>query len=455
MQRYLDVVEKAKNLHEQGKLRDAAYLYEHLLGAQPNDAVVLYLYGTLCSQIKQYGLAITLLRAATQKAPKLSEAWHNLGVTYRNEGHAEWARSAYRKAINLEPKNGDYIAMMSGAYINTGTPEAALTWADKALEINPDNCQARNNKALALLELGRYAEAWPYYRTRYELPHLVDNKRPYTCPKWAGEATRKLAIHGEQGLGDEIMYLSCLSEVTGPAVDIVIECAPRLRRVVERTFGVPCYGTHDELIAAHPDVTAYLPIGDLPTFCRQTVDDFPGTPYLKADPALVSEYRDMLAHYGEGPYIGVAWHGGTKGTHQEIRNPPLAMWGEIRKAPATFVSLQYGEYGLDGAVELEIPHWQETIDDLDRQTALIAALDLVITPCQTAVHIAGALGVTCWCLTPSSPAWRYGMTGDRMPWYQSVRLVRQKGREWSGVMGQVAKELHDFAKLHRSEQAAA
>ena len=454
MQRYVEVVQQAQQLHAAGELHKAADLYEHLLGSQPDDPLVLYLYGTLHSQAKMYGSAMVMLRLAVESAPQLTEAWYNLGVCYRMEGHTEQARDAYRKVLAAEPNNAECLAMMAGSWCNEGAPEIALQWADKALALTPDDPHARNHKALALLEMGRWDEAWPYYSTRWQLPGISVAQRPYEAPLWDGEPVRLLAIHGEQGVGDEIMFLSCLEQLRGRFENIVIECEPRLQKLLQRTFDCPTYGTHDELIAAHPDVDAYIPMGGLAAMTRAGPECCPGQPYLKPDPEKVSGYRDWLHEQGDGPYVGICWHGGTKGTHQTLRNPPMEWWKELTAKQGTFVSLQYGSLGLDGAIELGLPHLQSAIDDLDDFAALTAALDVVISPCQTAVHFAGALGTECWCLTPNKPAWRYQLKGETMPWYDSVKLYRQGKGDWRRAFNKV---LHDYDHdlLRRAESAAA
>jgi len=106
----------------------------------------------------------------------------------------------------------------------------------------------------------------------------------------------------------------------------------------------------------------------------------------------------------------------------------------------------------DSARGETIHHWPECIADLDESYAgLLPCLDLVISVCTSAVHACGALGVPCWCLVPSRPAWRYGVTGPN-PWYGSVSSYRQiEGDTWSPVLEQVATDLEGFL---RERQAA-
>ena len=65
------------------------------------------------------------------------------------------------------------------------------------------------------------------------------------------------------------------------------------------------------------------------------------------------------------------------------------------------------------------------VRDLEGLAAMITALDLVISVGNTTVHLAGSLGQEAWSLVAANPSWRWMESGDRVPWYESVR------RPWS------------------------
>jgi ADP-heptose:LPS heptosyltransferase len=82
-------------------------------------------------------------------------------------------------------------------------------------------------------------------------------------------------------------------------------------------------------------------------------------------------------------------------------------------------------------------------EDYYETARLVASCDLVITVNTSVVHLAGALGVPCWTMTPKFPAWRYQNTGG-MPWYKSVRLFRSPSVDkeaWHPVIERIAEEL--------------
>jgi ADP-heptose:LPS heptosyltransferase len=87
-------------------------------------------------------------------------------------------------------------------------------------------------------------------------------------------------------------------------------------------------------------------------------------------------------------------------------------------------------------------HWPQALGDFDDMAALVLAVDVVITVCGSVVHLSGALGKTAWVLVPACPEWRYLDSGDRMPWYSSVKMFRQTvPNDWHEPLAAVAAQL--------------
>jgi ADP-heptose:LPS heptosyltransferase len=95
--------------------------------------------------------------------------------------------------------------------------------------------------------------------------------------------------------------------------------------------------------------------------------------------------------------------------------------------------------------------WPDGIADFADTAALVAALDLVITVDTAVAHLAGALGVETWVLLPHFPDWRWGVAGERTPWYPSLRLFRQPTFDaWAPVVQAVGGALD--ARLAKTER---
>jgi ADP-heptose:LPS heptosyltransferase len=77
------------------------------------------------------------------------------------------------------------------------------------------------------------------------------------------------------------------------------------------------------------------------------------------------------------------------------------------------------------------------------ETALVLeALNLLISVDTSVVHLAGALGKPVWVLLSYAPDWRWGVEGERNPWYPSLRLFRQaRPGAWAEVVAQITAAL--------------
>ena len=146
------------------------------------------------------------------------------------------------------------------------------------------------------------------------------------------------------------------------------------------------------------------------------------------------------------------------------RSIPLTWWKPILDIPnVEFVSLQYGigkEEDLDvmDALGYDIKRPEEAdAQDYYDTARLVASCDLVISICTSVIHLAGALGVPCWVMTPKFPAWRYQNQGP-MPWYRSVRLYRSPDPDqlaWQAVVERVAVDLLEKVNGRQLLQAVA
>jgi len=424
------------NCHASGDLGRAEYLYCKLVAHAEDHSAAYFGLGTIYAQCHLHGRAITFLKKAIELQPDGNGAMENLAAVYREMEKRDQARYWGERALSLA-KTPLALANYSGTYINDGNPELALKWAEEAIALKPLP-QALNHKALALLELGRFEEGWEVYDARLDLPQI--HRRPYKAPMWDGKPVKRLAIHGEQGLGDEILFLTCLAQLKDRAEEIAIECAGRLVKLVQNSFPfAKVYATHEELISGLGEPDAWIAMGSLPRLCWPVV---PNT-YLRP--------TKQLPKLGK---VGLSWKGGTLATHQVLRNAPIELWKTFTDLDC--ISLQYGDEEENAKI-LGVPHDPEAIADLDHLAALIKSCDLVITVCNTTVHLAGALGVPCIVLVPSAPAWRYGMKGELMVWYDSIRMVRQRdGEAWASVM-QRAKEraIAYLRELSGTEQSPA
>lgn len=421
-------IEDAFAHHRAGDLDKAESIYDQLIcQLEKPDPNILFGYGTLLVCRQKFGLGIGLLQAAVLALPECAPILTNLACAYKQIGKDELSLKAYEKALSLEPNGADILAGFAGFWINKNEAKKVIDYSQRAIAVDQTHDAAHMHLALGLLEQGKFSEAWPHYEHRWETPERIKDKRPYKAPRWNGEKVKTLAIHGEQGLGDEILFMSLLSKARPFAENIIIECADRLVDIFKDSFGLRCYKDHQSLIAAEGEPDAYSPMASLPTVLG--LPD--GKPFLK-------RHR---TRQNKRPVIGIAWHGGTPKTSVSDRTLKLSDFAPILEIPGIeFIPVQYGEH-LER--ELDIFGLPNPPTDFNSIHQRITDCDLVVTVCQTAVHQAGAMGVDCWVLTPIRAAWRY-CGEDMRPWYNSVKFFRQEvAGKWELPIQMVAASLKE------------
>lgn len=272
-------------------------------------------------------------------------------------------------------------------------------------------CEAR-------MMLGEYSD-WRGWEYRDEwaatLWHWRDT-RPYDIEPWNGLPVDCLYVIGEQGIGDEVFFASCLPECTQRAKRVIVETLPRLQRIFERSFGVETVPSQVVDGRRHKQplpegVSAWISLGDLPRLFRLSRESFPGTPYLKAD---IEQVRRFDQYRG---CTGISWRG-AQGSEQHI--------------PQAFpeaLSLQYDKAWNEDAVEVP---GLDMRNDIEGVLGLLANLDRVVTVSTSVAHFACAMGVPTDVIIANPKTamrgnifpfkWICRATPGKTPWYGSARV---------------------------------
>lgn len=421
----------------------------------------LFMLGAALQSKGMNGLSAVLTSAAidarTARGKPFPEALMNLGSAYKAEHLNDTAARIWADALKHETlprERAKIMTNISGLYVNEGDPEKAIEWCDKALLADPKCHGAAAMRGLACLELGRWREGWEGWSHTYATGDR--NRRTYGgLPPWDGSPGKHVIAWGDQGVGDEIFYASCLADLSRVCRKVTLDCHPRLPALFSRSFPeMTVHGDRknlSELLWMHDcDAEMAVCLADLPGHFRGK-GEWDGAAYLKAAPDASIPAAYVLAAK-KSPRIGLSWTGGTKRTRTDLRSLPLdALEPILRARPdAQWFSLQYTPDAARQVCELEertgiriahYPGWVECFD-YDRTASFVASLDLVITVCTTAHHLAGALGVPVWTMVPSRPSWRYQLRGERLPWYRSALLFRQEqDGDWDGPIERIVGKL--------------
>jgi hypothetical protein len=386
--------------------------------------------------------------------------WRNLmmlGATESVMQMPEQAHAHLKKALKVMPDNEPekhraiVYRLMSSAAVQGFDFDKAEYWAKKSLAIE-DHHQAKVAYAFAKLHKREWAEGWKYYA--YQLGN--NEKRPkhdYGIPDWQGEDDAHLMVYGDQGLGDQIAYMSAM-----PKTPSQINCHPKLAKLFARSF--PKSKVYGDMFKREFDWELDATHQTSMAEAMQWATMRPRGRYLESMSAKRLQWGGLLASVSARPKIGIAWTGGMTGSDGwRTRSLSLKALEPLLRLPYTFVSLEYkdhsdeiGQFERDTGIVIQDWPWGTQTDNYDDTAALVDCLDAVVCVPTTAYHLAGGLGVPACVLVHDQPHFHEGLTGPS-PWWESVDFIRRSDYEHDSLaIDEVAKWLVTTLEDRRTVQ---
>jgi tetratricopeptide (TPR) repeat protein len=355
------------------------------------------------------------------------------------QGNFQKAIEVASRSLALEPNGVGAWTTLGNAQRHLGALEAARASYDEGLMRDPEHPGARLGRSVLDLSLGHYQLGWRDYRYRWQCGELkFSASRPAgDTPPWRGEPLqgRTVLALREQGLGDTLQFVRGAAALKARGARVHVACQPSLCDLVKTVPGVDAVFDETQTM---PGGHHYVHLMDLPALLD---GDYPMTmdePYVSVDTGVMAHWERLLGATGPRR-IGIAWQGNPNFQMDKFRSVPLAHFAPLHRPDVELLALQIG-LGSEQIAQVNFPVLQpgalangEPRSFMDT-AALMKLCDLVITTDTSIAHLAGALGVKTWVILGFMPDWRWQVTGERTPWYPSVRLFRQRKRgDWIQV----------------------
>lgn len=480
-------------LSKNGNPAQAIVALQRALTLSPDDADSHYNLGVAANKAGEPALAHSALTRAAALRPKHAATWLTLGHVLRERDDISAAQDAYQRALALDAKqsrawfglalcadaSGEPAAAeqaylqalaispdfakphhnLGNYYLRLRDIDRAMAHYQQALRLQPDYAEAHYHLAHALFIQGEVALAWDEYAWRLKMSRFaaLGGIRAYKKPLWQGEALngQRLHIYREQGVGDEVMFAQCLRDVQAAGIHASVECEPRLKPLLARSFaGLQIVGSDEVAPDDESGFDVQCPMGSLPGFFRRSLASLQQCPpYLQADPKAIAHWRECFAELPHAMTVGIAWRGGGDADQKMLRSISLDAWQSLFELPVNFVSLQYGDHQQEidafNSVTTQVLHQFPEVDplrDLEGQAAQLVALDLVISIDNATVHLAGALGTPVWVLLPQAAEWRWGDASQAL-WYSGIEMFQQpEAGDWGTPMTAVHARLSQVVR---------
>jgi len=370
----------------------------------------------------QPALAQRQIGLGLQLDPSLAAAYFNLGLALHQRGRIPAAVRAYRQALRLAAGPGGDAGVQAAA---------------------------QRNLAQDLLLQGEFREGWAAYERRPTAPNLnlitTEAGEPWRGI-WDPRPLERLLLVAEQGLGDTLMFCRLgltLQQQLGVPVSLL--CQEPLQGLLQEGTGLSQVSDRLDATALGQAGSRWCPLLSLPQRMNLRPNRMgPQPPYLRIDAERVALWRRQLQRRAGFRLIALHWQGNPRhegSLYSRGRSLPFTALRPLGQLPGVeFVSVQKGAGSeqLAGNTALRLVRGQPLVSasmDFRDTAAVLANCDLLISADSGVVHLAGALGLRAWVGLCHVPEWRWGLVGERTPWYPSLRLYRQRAAgDWGGVI---------------------
>ncbi|HEY1962905.1 MAG TPA: hypothetical protein VGG69_10840, partial [Rhizomicrobium sp.] len=170
--------------------------------------------------------------------------------------------------------------------------------------------------------------------------------------------------------------------------------------------------------------------------------------YLAPDSDERKSWRALFDAF-EGPSIGICWRSGKMGGARNLQFAPLEAWAKfIRALPGTIVCVQY-DAAADEIAALErmssrrilVPQGIDQKQELDRNCAMLAALDAVVSAPTAVSWLSAGAGVPTYKVLYDTSWTSFGT--DYEPFAPLCRCIMpERAGDWADVFAKAATQLN-------------
>lgn len=455
----------AFSAHKAGNLELAANGYKEVLRLRPNHAPSLNLMGLIAKETRHLYAAVDLISRAIINNKNVPEYHYNLGVVYQELKEYDAAIRQYEITLNLDKfyksaycnlivalqmdgqleraevvadKGYEIIGDELGIIRNVATVKflvgktrQALKFYNKALKFSSDDPHIHIRRSACLLKIENFQEGWKEYRWRGGDPKKWYKQFDIDCEvsqslDYGGLYGMRVYLKREQGIGDEIMFASILSELCLVTEELVVQIDPRLTSIFRASFPSIKFVSTKQDVEQFDIVMMHV---DLLAIFRRNMADFHREAYLVAQD---KRYLFKDENNDKKIRVGIVWRGGVDPYVASYRSIPLGSFIKVALpySQIELIPLQYDItrsemdiirsspcFGIESGLDLR--------NDVSALASLIDNLDCVVGTDNSVIHLAGALGKKVYLLLHQGCDWRWFEGYNYSHWYKDVKIYRR------------------------------
>ena len=341
-------------------------------------------------------------------------------------------------SLKLIPKvkyNANIINNYGLILRDMGDETQAVQCFQKVLELEPNNNSARLNLSLIQLKNYDFTNGLKnyYYRPKPNINFLsqLSEYQESTLP------TENIIIIGEQGVGDQILFLKILNKVK--TFNFIFLIDERLIHFYSSNYPhLRFISTYENLDV---DVEYFLFLGDFLKYFISSKQD------LDCSHLKILDYSQPVSpSKSKKTRVGISWKSPL--SHSETKNAKSIALPTLIKLISNFdfqlTTLQYGDTQSeitqitnDFNIQIRDPRI-DLFNDLYGLIKLINSLDLVITSSNIVAHLAGVIAKKTLLLAPKhhSKIW-YWHSERQSTWYPNTSIYFYENLESKHVIDEI------------------
>jgi tetratricopeptide (TPR) repeat protein len=410
-------------------LEKAEILLEKAISLEPNNIDCLTNLIAIYNQRQKPKLALEKIKLAINISSLNPKLYSLLGAVFVKLGQIELAKNAFSFANKIDPLFLEPLMNLASLMAIEGDSEISIRLYEELLRKNVVNSlnslpsePIKYNLSIEYLKIGELKKGWELYEFGFHPNVQAEYKRApsrtFDVPIWDGRkilSNQALLVWAEQGVGDELLFMSCLPELEFLSGTVIIECDARIISLVTRSF--PKFIVRATSIIfdykqspIYHDYDFHIPLGSLMKFYRNNIEDFEKSKsYIKINKIKADEFENNISLKNSTSLrIGISWRSGKLSAERNISYTSLLDWGEIFAIEnLSFYNLQYGECEeeliiAESKFNIIINRWNnlDLKNDFDSTIALMSRLDIIITIESAVCQMAGSIGMPVILMAP-------------------------------------------------------
>lgn len=149
----------ALQLHQHGRLQQAAAAYREILAADPKHFDAWHLLGVIAAQSRQFEEALRLFDKAIDLCPGNAAFLCNRGLALHDLGRLDEAIASFSRAIALQGNHAEAYYSRGAALQQLGRLHDAIVDYGRAIALRPDYAEAYYNRGSAYRVLDRWSDS--------------------------------------------------------------------------------------------------------------------------------------------------------------------------------------------------------------------------------------------------------------------------------------------------------